>query len=620
MTINNMRNTQLSLASGRRTVPFGLFLCTLFLFCMLGGVPFGYESLWAAESAEQIIPRLQPACVSLFSPRGDLAGSGTVVSTDGFVFTVAETARISGNWGYAGLSNGEVCPAVLVSVDPTGGVALYKMFPPSLLTAAAVSEGQEGQGGQEGQTTAPPKPIANYSFNRVQFGNSLAVRATDIIYALGNPLGTSGNLVPSATRGIVSATRRFYSVPAQDPKGSPVVYPDCLQLNAGIAPGMFGGPVFDEQGRFVGMSAACKTTDENPTNSGVSFAISSNQLNFFLSAMRGGRIVDHASLGAIVEADELGRPVIKDLPKYTDAWQQGIRPGDVVSHLNERRVNSVNDFLNAQGVYPSGWLVPIRYLRRSGGKVESVDAMVRMEGFNSTIKRQKSFDQMNIVNVKPVPDWLAGWISTRKGFVNYSFNKLERDRVWRLFGNGSATRITKIEGQTSLGAKFNLTIADAQSELNLPAHTIFWKTDKDYNSPAISQTTGKPDVSGLILPGLTVWADLISTATKRYEKLNYAGLSGLRFFDKPEEKNAFYEVLDGNVRGMDVRLYFTRKKGDSMETSRLVLLEIPAWDDGPTWEFRFEDYQNKSSGWLPRKVRVVRGSETLETFTVLGVN
>ncbi len=580
---------------------------------LLLAIQWSVGRITAAEPADRIIPQLQPKCVSLFSPRGEFAGAGTIVSKDGFAFTVLETARTAGTWGYAGLSNGDVCPFVLVSADPAGGVALLKMFPPSFIPAETNKSTSDGQA----KRAAPvANPAVNYSFDRVQFSNSLAVRSTDIIYALGNPLGTSGNLVSSASRGIVSATRRFYCVQGADSSSGSVFYPDCFQLNAGIVPGMFGGPVFDEQGKFVGMSAACKSATEFRANSGVAFAISSNQLNFFLSAMRGGRIVDHASLGAIVEADELGRPVIKDLPKYTDAWRQGLRPGDVISHLNERRVNSVNDFLNAQGVYPSGWLVAVRYLRRSGGKVESVDAMVRLEGLNSTIKRQKMFDQLNIVNVKPVPEWLAGWTGARKGFVNFAFNKLERDRVWRGFGNGSASRITAIEGQTSLGAKFNLTISDAQSELILPTHTIVWKTDKDYNSPAISQATGKPDVSGLILPGLSVWADLISTGTKRYEKLNYAGLSGLRFSENPEDKLAFYEVLDGNVRGMDVRLYFTRKKADSMETSRLVLLEVLSWDDGPVWEFRFEDYQNKASSWLPRKVRIVRGDQTLETFSL----
>ena len=66
---------------------------------------------------------------------------------------------------------------------------------------------------------------------------------------MGNPFLLATDLQPTVTYGIVSGVHRY-----QFPSGTLLEYADCIQIDASINPGNSGGPLFDAQGRLVGIN------------------------------------------------------------------------------------------------------------------------------------------------------------------------------------------------------------------------------------------------------------------------------------------------------------------------------------------------------------------------------
>jgi serine protease Do len=93
------------------------------------------------------------------------------------------------------------------------------------------------------------------------FGNSDGVRVGQWVLAVGAPFGLQG----SVTRGIISARGRQLKLNR---------YEDFLQTDAATDPGSSGGPLFDLQGKIIGINTAIRTKTGN--FAGVGFAISSN--------------------------------------------------------------------------------------------------------------------------------------------------------------------------------------------------------------------------------------------------------------------------------------------------------------------------------------------------------
>src|SRR5450432_1970855 len=99
-----------------------------------------------------------------------------------------------------------------------------------------------------------------------ELGNSDDVRVGQQCFAIGIPY----NLDYSFSRGLVSAKGRTDLLRQTDPK---VMYEDYIQTDALINPGNSGGPLFDVDGRVIGMNTLI-----NGIGRGLAFAIPSNML------------------------------------------------------------------------------------------------------------------------------------------------------------------------------------------------------------------------------------------------------------------------------------------------------------------------------------------------------
>lgn len=133
----------------------------------------------------------------------------------------------------------------------------------------------------------------------LSLGNSSQLQVGQQVVAIGNPFGLSDTM----TTGIVSQTGRL--LPNQEMGFS---IPNVIQTDAAINPGNSGGPLFDLQGRVIGVNTAIRSNTGE--FSGIGFAIPSNSVS---------RIVPH---------------LIKEA-KYEHPWL-GIAGASLTPDLNEQ--------------------------------------------------------------------------------------------------------------------------------------------------------------------------------------------------------------------------------------------------------------------------------------------
>jgi putative serine protease PepD len=100
------------------------------------------------------------------------------------------------------------------------------------------------------------------------FADSSGVRAGDLVFAIGNPLG----LQSSVTQGIVSSLNRSVS------EGDGVNLSDVVQTSAEINPGNSGGALVDLSGQVIGIPTLAAVDPEfgGAQAPGIGFAIQSN--------------------------------------------------------------------------------------------------------------------------------------------------------------------------------------------------------------------------------------------------------------------------------------------------------------------------------------------------------
>ena len=101
-------------------------------------------------------------------------------------------------------------------------------------------------------------------FIPVSFGNSDKARIGDWVIAIGNPFGLGGTV----TSGIISSRNRDIGL---------TKYDDFIQTDASINVGNSGGPLFDVNGKVIGINTAIYAPGGAASGSiGVGFAIPSN--------------------------------------------------------------------------------------------------------------------------------------------------------------------------------------------------------------------------------------------------------------------------------------------------------------------------------------------------------
>jgi serine protease Do len=231
-------------------------------------------------------------------------GSGVIVSSDGYVVTnnhvVGENVRDI----TVSLPDKREVHGRVIGADPATDIALLKIDVKGL-------------------------PV-------VPWGDSSKLQVGEWVLAIGSPF----QLSQTVTAGIVSATGRA-NVGFAD-------YEDFIQTDAAINPGNSGGALINNRGELIGINTGIFS--QSGGYQGIGFAVPSNLARHVVDdlmkygAVRRGTI-DSVSLDHLTPrvAEELGAPdsngaLVVRMQRASEAYQAGIRPGDVIVAFNGKPV------------------------------------------------------------------------------------------------------------------------------------------------------------------------------------------------------------------------------------------------------------------------------------------
>jgi len=204
-------------------------------------------------------------------------------------------------------------------------------------------------------------------------GKSNDVQVGDATIAIGAPFGLSGTV----TTGIVSAKNR--PVASSDGQGSNASYMNALQTDASINPGNSGGPLLNAQGAVIGVNSAIQSAGgegglgQGQSGSiGLGFAIPVNQAKRVATQLIKTGTPVYPVIGATVTMDQKGGgavianrgegdqgAVTKDGP----ADKAGLKPGDVITKLDETTIDSGPTLIGTIWTHKPGEKVKITYKR-----------------------------------------------------------------------------------------------------------------------------------------------------------------------------------------------------------------------------------------------------------------
>jgi serine protease Do len=535
------------------------------------------------------IERASATAVAIFAGEAG-GGSGVLISPDGYALTNFHVVQPAGPALRCGLDDGRLYDAVLVGLDPTGDVALIRLL---------------------GRDDFPVAP----------FGESDLVRPGDACFAAGNPFLLATDLRPSISAGIVSGVRRY-----QFPAGTILEYTDCLQVDAAINPGNSGGGLFDRHGRLIGVNGRASFEKRGRVNVGVGYAISARQLRQFLGCLRGGRLVDHATLGATVASSADGRVVVSDILETSDAWRRGLRYDDEVVSLAGRPVRTVNAFKNVLGTLPAGWQVPLVY-RRGGARIETlvrlaaVHAPAELAAIVAGDKRPERGPRPEPLPQGPhreraaaateMPAAVRALYEPRPGFTNHAFNVVERDRVAAAIAavrRGPATP-WRLTGRRAEGGGFTVVLGAAEASIDLPTGRSVIDPRGDLDA------TADPPGSGGLLAALSLWRRLLLGGPADLGATSYWGTAPL--FGHPdaaadETATASFpllDVLESAVAGVVAR-FFVNGSG------HVVGIDLWLAPDTDPCEVRLAPPAAGADAWEPRAIVVRRGTEPFATLLI----
>lgn len=251
-------------------------------------------------------------------------GSGFIISNDGYIFTnnhvVEQADKI-----LVKISDGKEYEAKVIGTDANTDIALIKIKPSNSL------------------------PVA-------EIGDSEKVKVGEWVIAIGNPFG----LDATVTAGIVSAKGRVIGAGPYD---------NFIQTDASINPGNSGGPLFNMEGKVIGINTAIVAQGQ-----GIGFAIPINMAKNILADLKTKGKVTRGWLGISVQdiSDDIaknlnhqnkGGALVSDVFKGDPADQAGIKVGDIITEINGKPIKDTHELLLTIAALQVGQKMNVKAIR-----------------------------------------------------------------------------------------------------------------------------------------------------------------------------------------------------------------------------------------------------------------
>lgn len=232
----------------------------------------------------------------------------------------------------------------------------------------------------------------------VPLADSEKLRVGDFVVAIGNPFG----LGQTVTSGIVSALAR---------SGLGITgYEDLIQTDASINPGNSGGALVNLAGELVGINTAIFS--QSGGNIGIGFAIPTNMASDIMAQLLEHGEVQRGFLGTqfqdlnpdLAEAFDLpvsAGAVLVGVAADSPAAKAGLKPGDVVTEMNGRRISNAYDMRNQIGLTRAGRKIKLKYVRNGKTLSAEVVAAARETAASGDGFRNKRLANTTVGEIPP---------------------------------------------------------------------------------------------------------------------------------------------------------------------------------------------------------------------------
>jgi len=205
----------------------------------------------------------------------------------------------------------------------------------------------------------------------VPMGNSEDLMIGETVIAIGNPFGFSHTV----TTGVVSALNRSI-------RSDNRVFHEFIQIDASINPGNSGGPLLNINGELIGINTAIYAKAQ-----GIGFAIPISKARKIISDLITHGEVIEAWIGIIVQNIDTGLArymglkdnngvLVKTVEKGSPAAQTGVREGDVIVALGNRKTLTDDDYQTAMRGHAIGDTVDMKIWRNGKSLKLSVKAVM----------------------------------------------------------------------------------------------------------------------------------------------------------------------------------------------------------------------------------------------------
>lgn len=267
-------------------------------------------------------------------------GSGFIISKDGYILTnnhvVEDADKVT-----VRLQDRRTLTAKVIGTDPTYDIALLKVDAGGDLPAVTI-------------------------------GDSHSLKAGQWVLAIGSPFGFDYTV----TQGIVSAVGRNLGQRDQP-------YTSFIQTDVPINRGNSGGPLFDLQGRVVGINSQIYSNTGDYL--GVSFSIPVDLAMNAVQQIKSKGYVSRGMLGVtmqpvdddIVKAFKLDNgagAAVVDVTPGSGADKAGIQSGDIILSYDGKLLRQAADLPPLVGMTKPGSKVPVEILRN--GKKQTLDVTI----------------------------------------------------------------------------------------------------------------------------------------------------------------------------------------------------------------------------------------------------
>lgn len=293
----------------------------------------------------------------MFQPPQMGAGSGVVVSPDGYIVTNnhvvagADVVTVTFNDRYT-------TEAKLIATDPATDIAVLKI------------------------------EAANLPY--MEYGNSDEVNLGQWVLAVGYPL----TLDATVTAGIVSAKSRSLGINSRQ---SALAIESFIQTDAAVNPGNSGGALVNTDGQLVGINSAIAS----PTGSyaGYSYAIPANIVKKVVEDIIDYGTVQRAFLG--ISYMDVKNATPQQIREYgldrnkgvyvshifdnSGAKKGGLKQGDFITAVNGTSVNSSPELLEQIALYKPGDNVSIT-ATRNGKLINTTVQLKNIDGNTEIVK------------------------------------------------------------------------------------------------------------------------------------------------------------------------------------------------------------------------------------------